>query len=175
MSAHRYPSTALVADYARAGAGFVASAAPLVLVPVATWIAAVLGTLALLFLLFGWRTFERQRTVVAVDDAGIAEEGLRRRRIGWHEATDVRLRYYSTRRDRTQGWMQLRVESRNGAIRVDSTIEDFPAIAAVASEAVRARALPVDEATRANFRALGVPVDEAPADERHASPPPPES
>ncbi|BBK34728.1 hypothetical protein EDC65_2782 [Stella humosa] len=161
---HRYPAEALWADYARAGAGLVATAGPLLLVPVADWIAAVLFVLALLFAVFAWRTFERQRTRIAVDEAGIALGEPPRRQIAWDRVTEVRLRYYSTKRDRSGGWMHLRLEAPGGAVRIDSTIEDFGRIAERASAMVRQRALPVDEVTRANFRALGAPVDDLPAD-----------
>lgn len=163
-SEHRYPGEALWADYARAGAGLLATLGPLLLVPVAGWIAALLGLLALLFAVFAWRTLERQRTRVALDDAAIEMSGPSRRRIPWHSLTDARLRYYSTKRDRSGGWMHLRLEAPSGTLRVDSTIADFGRIAERVSAAVRALDLPVDEVTRANFRALGAPVDDLPAD-----------
>lgn len=163
-SEHRYPIEALWADYARAGAGLVATAGPLLLVPVADWIAGLLAILAILFAVFAWRTFERQRTRVTIDPEAIAIAGPQRRRLPWHGLTEVRLRYYSTKRDRSGGWMHLRLEGSGGSLRVDSTIEDFGRIAEQAAAAVRARDLPVDDVTRANFRALGAPVDDLPAE-----------
>jgi hypothetical protein len=161
---HRYPSEALWADYARAGAGLAATVGPLLLVPVADWIAVLLGGLAILFAVFGWRTLERQRTRILVDEAGIAVAGPHRRQAAWNAIEAVQLRYYSTKRDRSNGWMHLRLESPGGRIRIDSTIDDFGTIAQHAAAAVRSRELPVDEVTRANFRALGAPVDDLPAD-----------
>ena len=161
---HRYPAEALWADYARAGAGLAATAGPLLLVPVADWIAVLLGALAILFAIFAWRTFERQRTRVTLDDDAIAVAGPRNRRIAWATVTGVRLRYYSTKRDRSGGWMHLRLESPSGTVRIDSTIEDFGRIAERASAETRGRELPVDDVTRANFRALGAPVDDLPAE-----------
>lgn len=161
---HRYPADALWADYARAGAGLVATAGPLLLVPVAEWIAILLGGLAILFAIFAWRTFERQRTGVMVDDAAVAVTGPHRRRASWDAVTGVRLRYYSTKRDRSGGWMHMRLEAPGGRIRIDSTIEDFGAIAQRVAAMVRTRNLAVDDVTRANFRALGAPVDDLPAD-----------
>ncbi len=161
---HRYPAEALWSDYARAGAGLVATAGPLLLVPVADWIAVVLGGLAILFAIFAWRTFERQRTRVVVDDGGIAMTGPHRRRAAWEAVTAVRLRYYSTKRDRSGGWMHMRLEAPGGHIRIDSTIDDFGAIAQRVALVVRTRDLVVDDVTRANFRALGAPVDDLPAD-----------
>ncbi|MCC7275598.1 MAG: hypothetical protein IT561_23210 [Alphaproteobacteria bacterium] len=164
MSAeHRYPPDALWADYGRAGIGLAATAGPLLLVPVASWIAVAMGALAVLFAVFAWRTFERQRTRVALDESGIAATGGRQRRIEWAALADARLRYYSTRRDRAGGWMHLRLEGPGGPIRIDSTIADFGAIAQRVADEVRARDLPVDDVTRANFRALGAPVDDQPA------------
>ncbi|BBK39795.1 hypothetical protein STAQ_48730 [Allostella sp. ATCC 35155] len=163
-SEHRYPGEALWADYARAGAGLAATAGPLLLVPVADWIAGLLAILAILFAIFAWRTFERQRTRITVDAEAIAIAGPQRRRLPWHGLTEVRLRYYSTKRDRSGGWMHLRLESPAGSIRVDSTITDFGTIAERAAAAVRGRDLPVDDVTRANFRALGAPVDDDPVE-----------
>ena len=163
-SVHRYPAEALWADYARAAAGLAATAGPLLLVPVADWIAVLLGALAILFAVFAWRTFERQRTRITIDDEGVTLGGPHGRRLAWDSIAEVRLRYYSTKRDRSGGWMHLRLEAPAGRVRIDSTIEDFGRIAERVSALVRARSLPVDPVTRANFRALGAPVDDLPAD-----------
>ncbi|MGE0715563.1 MAG: hypothetical protein AB7P02_08980 [Alphaproteobacteria bacterium] len=160
---HRYPAEALWSDYGRAGVGLAATAGPLLLVPVASWIAVILGALAALFAVFAWRTFERQRTRILVDAESIAMAGPRSRRIAWDALTGARLRYYSTRRDRAGGWMHLRLDGPGGPIRVDSTIADFGEIAQQASTVMRAREIAVDEVTRANFRALAAPVDDEPA------------
>jgi hypothetical protein len=73
--------------------------------------------------------------------------------------TQLRVDYYSTRGDRAGGWMQLTAKGPGAAIRVDSAIEDFVAIARAASDAARANGLEVSEATRVNLAHLGIAID----------------
>ena len=69
---------------------------------------------------------------------------------------DLRLRYYSTRRDREKGWMHLKIKGRHATIRIDSSIEGFDRIVArTASEAARRR-IAIGDLTRDNWAAMGI-------------------
>src|SRR3546814_11929791 len=54
--------------------------------------------------LFPYTTLFRS---VEVGDRGIVARGPLGGAIAWPDLEDLRLRYYSTRRDRTQGWMHM--------------------------------------------------------------------
>lgn len=154
MSRHRYRGRALAADYARAAFGLVTTGGVAAFANALPFWTYVFGGLALMFLAYGVRTAMRQLTVVECTEAGLAAGGARPISIDWRDVRNVRLRYFSTRRDRSGGWLQLTVEGPSGAIRLDSTLEDFPAVAHRALQAAAAKDLSLSADTAANARAL---------------------
>ena len=127
MSTHRYPPSALRGDYARAGLGLALTLGPAAMVQPGSGALWVLLPLALLFAVFALRTLGRQLAVVELGPDGITVAGLGRSALRWDEIRSFRLDYYSTRGDRTGGWMQLTAKGPSGKIRVDSALEDFRA------------------------------------------------
>ncbi len=160
MSTHRYPFEALSGDYIRAGAGILICGGPLPFLLGNTPALAVLGSLTALFAFFGWRTLVRQRTTIRVDAESIAASGLIQTELFWRNLNHVKLSYFSTRRDRRDGWMQLNIGSADGRLRIDSSIEEFESLARHAHTAARANDLEMTPATLGNFQALGI-LDEA--------------
>ena len=156
MTRHAYPSSAMIGDYLRAAAGFVPTAAILAIAPVGAVAAGILGGLAALFSLFGIRTALRHATRVEMTESGLSAAGPLGGTIRWVQLDRLRLAYYSTRRDRRDGWMQLELRAGWKAIRVDSRIEGFAALVERSARAAEARGLDLSEATRANVAALGV-------------------
>jgi hypothetical protein len=153
---YRYPPAALRGDYLRAVTGLTVFGAPALFVPLSSVMVALLGGLGLLFGLFGARTLVRQLSTVAVDADGIRMTGPRRRGVRWREIKRVRLRYYSTWRDRTSGWMQLDLEGGGSAIRVDQALDGFDEVAKTVLSMAVARGVGMDAATRQNAGALGL-------------------
>ena len=154
MSRHRYRGRALAVDYVQAAAGVGATggiAAFANALPIWTY---VFGGLALMFLAYGVRTALRQLTVVECSETGLAAEGPRPISIAWKDVRDVRLRYFSTRRDRSGGWLQLTVAGPRGAIRLDSGLEDFATVARRAIGEARRNGLPLGPDTTVNAQAL---------------------
>ena len=152
----RYPLSRLYVDYAASAAGVAVSLGPLALVRPAAAVAWALAAAAALFLVYFGRTVCRQLTHIVLDEAGIRARGPLGAAIRWAELRSLRLDYYSTRRDREEGWMQLRLRGTRRTIRIDSEIDGFAEIArAAAAEALR-RGADTDEATRANLRVLGI-------------------
>lgn len=167
MTEHRYPSSALRADYARAAAGLALTGGPLILVashPIALW---ALGCMAGLFALFGVRTAARQTarfevTEDAIIRTGISTFAFAAAKLRWSRLTKVRLRYYSTRRGKGHGWMQLILTTSDETLRIESFLDGFESVAARAADAARERRLQLDPTTISNFAALGIriPVDD---------------
>jgi len=156
----RYPLSTVAIDYFYALLGLGFTVTPLALV---TPLAAVTGTLAffaLLFFLFGLRTAIRHNTFVAVSDRGVTSGGLRGANINWRDLRELKLSYFSTRRDRQGGWMQLRLRGEKLTIRLDSTVEGFDKLVARAAKEARQNELDLAPGTVQNLIALG--VDEAP-------------
>src|SRR4029079_3472167 len=121
----RYPGRILGADYLRSAFGLAVSAGPLMLAQPALWAALALAAAAPVFLVSFARTVCRQLTRIALDEAGISATGPLGARIRWDALRVLRLEYYSTRSDREEGWMQLKLRDERSTIRIDSGIEDF--------------------------------------------------
>jgi len=73
------------------------------------------------------------------------------------------LAYYSTRRDRRDGWMQLELRSGWTRVHLDSRIEGFTELVDEAARAARCRGLTLNAATLANLSALGVSLHTEPS------------
>jgi len=153
----RYQREAIRADYIRAAIGIAFAVGPLLFIPQIHWVfAVILAVLGLLFLAFGVRTWLRGRTRILAGPEGLTVEDRRRRHLPWEALEEVKLAYFSTRRDRSQGWMQLTLIGNGTSISLDSPLEHFHEIAEEAAHHVRARRLPVSTATVLNFESLGI-------------------
>jgi hypothetical protein len=151
-----YPLSSLYADYAGSAIGLASSLGPLVLVRPAATVAWLLAAAGALFLVYFGRTVRRQLTHIEMDEAGIRASGPLGAVIRWENLRSLRLDYYSTRRDREEGWMQLRLRDARRTIRIDSEIDGFADIVRGAASAARRRGADIDEATRANLALLGI-------------------
>ncbi len=167
MTDLRYPVAALRGDYIRAGFGLLLSLGPALAVPLSSPAEFLLLPAAGLFLVFGVRTWQRQRSRIRVDGQGISIFQPRQASLDWRHVRSVRLSYFSTRADRREGWMQLTLKGNDpqrgtgfSTIRIDSALDDFERVAHCAAAAVRRNGLTVSAATRANFDALGIDISE---------------
>jgi len=156
MSEHRYPAHGLMLDYARGAAGLLFLA--LALVPMHWVLHLVFGLVALLLLSFGVRTWLRGRSRIVLDGAGIAVEGPIAKRVPWDTLDLLRLRYFSTRRDRKRGWMELTLGGGGAKLAIESQIEGFETIVQTAASAAIRRGLAVDASTEGNLVAMDIAV-----------------
>lgn len=154
--AFRYSWRDLLPDYAGSSIGLALSVGPLAAVNPALPVAWVLGAVAALFLVYFARTVCRQLTHINLDEAGIRAKGPLGAAIRWEDLRSLRLDYYSTRRDREGGWMQLRLRDARTTIRVDSELGGFVELVRAAAQEARRRGVDLDEATRANLDLLGL-------------------
>jgi hypothetical protein len=162
MSVHHYPTKAMMGDYVRAAFGLVLTGTPILLSPPGSAALYILGPLAALFLVFGARTWFRHRTVVEADDQKVVVRGLWTGELAWSDLQEVKLNYYSTKRDRSQGWMQMVLRGPRGKLRFDSTLDGFPEVARRAYQTARAKGIELTEASVSNFAALGFEPPKAP-------------
>jgi hypothetical protein len=155
----RYPRETLWADYVRAGIGAVLCGLPLVLVEVNHWLAAILAAGFLLFGAFFVRTALRQRTHYLLGPDTLCADGPAGTLVEWNRLDRMKLSYFSTKRDRTSGWMQLAIGSAGArTVKVDSALEGFYDIVERAAQAAEANGLELSLATRANLRSMGISV-----------------
>jgi len=156
MSIHRYSLQNLLPDYLRGGAGLIIGGGGWLLAPGMLHVVVIFGGLTLLFLLFTMRTVARQYTRIEMTDDAITSGGIGRLTLRWSDLDRVKLRYYSTRRNRSGGWMTLKLARGRTAISVDSNIDGFDAIAARAARSIIDNRVATDDITLANLAALGL-------------------
>lgn len=156
MSLHRYDIRLLYGDYIRAGLGMIATIAPIAIMRPDWPISMMLGSIGLLCFYFVAQTYIRHRTVVGMDDEGIFMRGLNTVSFRWTELSRFNLNYYSLRRDRLNGWMELTVKSGTRTITFDSRLEDFVVIVRRAHAAAKANQLALNGITQANLLALRI-------------------
>lgn len=156
MTRYAYPTSAMIGDYLRSAAGLVPSTAMLASLPLGAAGAIVIGALAALFVMFGVRTALRHGTYIEITESAVRASGLLRASITWGALDEMKLAYYSTRRDRRAGWMQLKLRSGGSTMRLDSRITGFAELVEKAARAAETRRLTLDVATLANLQALGI-------------------
>jgi hypothetical protein len=156
-----YPASAMLGDYLRAGAGLVPSGLILATVSVGSVAGVVIGGFAAIFGAFAIRTALRHGTRLEVTETGVRALGLKRIEIDWAMLDRMKLAYYSTRRDRKSGWMQLQLGAGRARLSVDSRLDGFDRLVRFAAAAAAARDLALSEATAANLGALGIRVPES--------------
>lgn len=152
----RYPMPMLLGDGARAGLGLLACLIPFLFATPVAWVGWILAAAALLFLLFGLRTAFRAASRWRLEEDGLVLHGPIRRRLGWDGLTGLKLRYYSTKRNRSGGWFVLNLTGEAGRMQLESPLPEFEVITARAFDAAQARGLTLDPVTEDNLAALGL-------------------
>ena len=159
MQHFHYSFAGLLPNWGRGAAGLVSGLALTIFtVPLSTlfYISVVLTALFTLFLA---RTAIRQGTAFAVDGEGVVARrsvlgGTWVTRIGWRDMRGVRLRYFSTRRDRSRGWLEVSIAGAGRRISADSSLDGFPALVTAVTDAAERCGLSLDGATVANLDLL---------------------
>jgi hypothetical protein len=154
----RYSIKSLVGDHIRAIAGIVLAATPLLVVSAGPLVNSVLSLLILLFLIFAVRTVLRHMSAIELSETDIASDGLITRRIAWNEVRSVRLSYFSTWRDKSKGWMQLKIRGNKVTLRIDSDLNGFATVATAMAECAVRNDVAMNDVTIGNFGAMGISV-----------------
>ena len=165
MSIHRYPVEVQRSDLIRGGVGLLLTAGPLVILPM-HWIVTVLfGAAAILFAVFTARIVLRVLTRYESGDQGIAAHGPLGAAIAWNELTALKLHFFSTRRDRRDGWMLLVLRDGSRTLKLESTLTGFDEIVDRAAETAKAKRLQLTDTTTNNLLAMGALVVDDPPSE----------
>jgi hypothetical protein len=146
-----YPLSRLWPDYLRAGIGLAICLGLVLFVAPQSVIFALLVGLSLLFAWLGAVTVWRQQIEIELDASGVIRRGWGRMvALSWPTVKAVTLRYYSTRRDRSEGWLQLVIEAEGGTLRVDSNLIGFPSLVERAFAAAEQNGVAISEISRLN-------------------------
>ncbi len=76
---------------------------------------------------------------------------VRARHVQWDRLTGIRLRYFSTRRDQSEGWFELTVKDDRASITIFSSLSDFDRILGAAEQTAAVKGLSLSEVTRTNL------------------------
>jgi hypothetical protein len=161
MSTHRYHRRDLKADLLRASLGVAACVTPMFFIEPGATATYVLAVPAAFFGLFGLRTRLHTRTMVTLDDDTIEMTGWTSARITWNDLDALKLSYFSTRRDREAGWMQLTLRAGGQKIALHSTLEGFEDICRHAFRVTQTRDIELSDATARNLAVIGLGVGDA--------------
>ncbi len=166
MSVHRYAARAIRGDLLRAIVGFMLTAVPCAATSESPVAAGIFGLLATLFFVFGVRSYIRRFALVLVTEDGVIScplgerspqiPGFRHASLAWRDIQAMRVRFFSTKRDRSEGWMELRLADGKDRLMIDSTIEGFEAVVARAALAAERGGVALDDATLANLGSLRI-------------------
>ncbi|MEX1036987.1 MAG: hypothetical protein WDZ54_13630 [Sneathiella sp.] len=151
-----YPFKSLLGSYLRSFFGIVLTLVPLLLLNPISVIVYLLAFLLCVFVIYGLRTIFRHFTRFEVSGKDIVMSGPVSRRIEWEELEGFTLNYYSTRRDREAGWMNLKLKGGGIRLSIDSTISGFEDLVRQAFQAATRNGVAPDANTGMNLRALGI-------------------
>lgn len=160
---HAYPARDLTGDFVRGGAGALLTLGPVVLLETHWAVTTVLAGIGLLFVVFLARTWQRRATVIETGPDGIAARGPMGGAIAWPVLERLDLRYFSTRRDRGDGWLQLTLAGGGTTLKLESSLEGFDHVLERAADAARANGVALSETTQQNLQTMGlggVPTDD---------------
>ncbi len=156
---YRYPRRAQTAAYLRSAAGLIMVGIPIALGDPGVTASIILGAIALAFAIYGARAWLRGRGRVHVSSVGISVSGPLPSAIRWEDLTDVRLSYYSTKREKHDGWMQLKIAGKSKKITIESTLDGFANVVRLAIGEAQARRIELSPSTRNNLRPLGIKIE----------------
>lgn len=156
MTTHRYERGAILADYARGGVGLAVFSVPLIATPLATTLTVIFSGLSALFGVYVIRTWLRSAQAIEVDGDGIRRSGPMSITIPWSELKTFEIRYFSTRRDKTGGWMEMKITAEGSKLAVESSIDDFEAVVRHCMLVAQRNGLELSPTTQDNLRALGL-------------------
>ena len=151
----RYPERALKWEMAKGGIGVAACVGVVFVLQPATWLAVPLLVIAALFGTYVTQQLGRLPLRFAVDDVGVTRiKGGQRTPFRWNELEEFRLNYYPNGRKAAMGMLVVVLRNGRGRLKVDSTLDQFPALLARAAEAARERRLELHPTTQANLAQL---------------------
>ncbi len=170
MSFHYYPIEVQRSDLIRGGGGLLLTAGPLIFLPMHWIVALLFSAAAILFTAFTARILQRVFTRYEASDQGIVAHGPLGGAIAWDDLNALNLKFYSTRRDRRDGWMLLILKDGKRTLKLESTVTGFDEIVDQVAEIAKSKRLPLTNATINNLLAIGAPVEDDAAAEPAVQP-----
>ena len=159
MKQYRHSIRTIAPDYIRAGVGLAVTAGPIIIVPISEPVSWTLMFLIFLFAVYAANVVIRHASVIELDETSVSVCGPFSRSLRWQDLEEMRLKYFSTRRDGTHGWMQLVLKGPGAKIRIESTLGGFADIVERAARTASSEGLFVSPTTLGNLELLGVKTE----------------
>ena len=156
MDRLRYPVSSLRGDYIRAALGMAFTGMMLIGASKVPVMFVIIGSIFLLFAGFGVQTLMRHITSIQLKEEGLVVFGFRNRKIKWSQVNGTKLRFFTVKKARDAGWMELILLTSSGKIKIDSSIDGFNKIAEAVAQAVERMDVKIDETSVENFNSLGI-------------------
>ena len=158
-SYHHYTDKSVRRDYIQAGIGILFFGLPVLLADLGIIIGTILGALTVFFIGHGARTLNHQLSFLELTDSGLIKHGPIKKRLAWEQLDEVKLRYFSTARDRPssglgEGWMEMTLNGDDICVKFNSELGNFEHLANTIEKKAVSLGLRFDQSTEANFRAL---------------------
>jgi len=151
----RYPQDALKKEIGKASAGIALCVGLVLALAPTPWIGVPLLVIAGLFGSYLAQQLRRLPLRFALDDAGVTRiQGTEHTAFRWSELQDFRLNYYPNGRKATMGMLVVVLRNGTARLKVDSTLDHFPALLSRAAQAARERKLELHPTTVANLAQL---------------------
>jgi hypothetical protein len=157
----QYPLSSLYGDYIRAAIGVLFFGMPLYFVKDSPILSTILTGILLVFIGFAAKIALRQLTIIETEEEGIIANGPLGRRIAWRDINKVALKFYSTRRDKNEGWMQLTLYSATEKMTLESSLDGFNDVADAVVQAGFRNNAEMDETTMENIASMGITINMA--------------
>ena len=160
MTIFHYPMNALRGDYLRGAIGLFVTVGLLIAATKITIFQYLFAAGALLFLGFFLRTAQRHLTTFSFSNDSFQANGPLGKSLSLPAVIDIRLRYFSTQKNRTDdgGWFELTIRDPKNKISVDSTINGFDQIMQHCVDIIHQNKLAPSETTIENFSSAGFPL-----------------
>jgi hypothetical protein len=160
MTSYRYDPKELRSEWIRVGLAVAATIVLLVAASDSTIVVVMCLVFLVLILVYVGDLFLRQHTEIVVSDSDIeltaivpmiSKRPLRARRLAWREVTELRLKFFPTRRDRETGWFELMLKGPAATIKVQNSLTEFGAFVADAFHRSRETDVLISPTSEHNF------------------------
>lgn len=156
----KYRRDGLLWDCIKGSLGLALVALPLIFGEPVTWLYYVLLGLCFIFIIFLGRNWIRYNSEFQLTGDELSQLKPQSKKLSFKDLQKFKLRYYSTKRSRDDGWMFLQLKSKDTSFNIDSHLDGFEEILKRAALGANMANLNLDPTTIANLSAADINLPE---------------
>ncbi len=149
-----YNESSIIGDYIKSVIGLILTIAPILFLDLAQILQFIFMFIVILFIIFTIRTFIRHKSHYYFENNILYQDGIFYKKLSLDQLINLRIKYFSTAKNRENGWFQLKLTTKDVKLVVDSSLNGFDIIAKMAAAALRNKDLPLDDNTNINLQAI---------------------